>query len=71
LAICRQGFESRSLWNSYFLSLLSVSKLYVRRLIPSTRSLQNEVSMLDLMFIAVGLGFLAVAMLYAAACNRL
>jgi hypothetical protein len=32
---------------------------------------QNEVSMLDLMFIAIGLGFLAGAMLYAVACDRL
>jgi len=32
---------------------------------------KNEVSMLDLMFIVLGLGFLAGAMLYAVACDRM
>jgi hypothetical protein len=32
---------------------------------------KNEVSMLDILFIAIGLGFLAAAMLYAVACDRL
>ena len=32
---------------------------------------ESEVSMLDILFIAIGLGFLAGAMLYAAACDRL
>ena len=31
----------------------------------------NEVSMLDIIFIAIGFGFLAGAMLYAVACDRL
>lgn len=35
------------------------------------RSVETEVSMLDILFIAIGLGFLAIAMLYAVACDRL
>jgi hypothetical protein len=31
----------------------------------------DEEFMLDILFIAIGLGFLAAAMLYAAACDRL
>ena len=30
-----------------------------------------EVSMFDILFMAIGLGFLTVAMLYAVACDRL
>jgi hypothetical protein len=32
---------------------------------------KNEVPMLDLLFIVIGLGFLAGTMLYAVACDRL
>jgi hypothetical protein len=32
---------------------------------------KNEASMLDILFIVIGLGFLAGAMLYAVACDRM
>ena len=32
---------------------------------------RNEVLMLDILFIAIGLGFLGAAMLYAVACDRM
>lgn len=32
---------------------------------------ENEVCMLDILFIVIGLGFLAGAMLYAVACDRM
>ena len=32
---------------------------------------KNEVSMLDILFIAIGLAFLGGAMLYAVACDRM
>ena len=37
----------------------------------SRRQRSNEVSMLDIMFIAIGLAVLGVTMLYAVACDRL
>jgi len=37
----------------------------------SDRARKNEVFMLDILFIAIGLGFLAGAMLYAVACDRM
>ena len=67
----RQVFASRFLWNSYFLSRLCVSKFYAPRFIQGAVAPKSEVSMLDVMFIAIGLGFLAGAMLYAVACDRL
>jgi len=42
-----------------------------RRIFQGRDCAKGEVSMLDLMFIAIGLGFLAGAMLYAVACDRL
>jgi hypothetical protein len=32
---------------------------------------QRSIHMLDILFIGIGLGFLAIAMLYAEACERL
>jgi hypothetical protein len=56
--------------------LYSVPPLHIESLCRAAYSRcaiapKNEVSMLDLMFIAIGLGFLAGAMLYAVACDRL
>jgi hypothetical protein len=42
-----------------------------RRILQSRDRAKSEVSMLDLLFIAIGLAFLAGAMLYAVACDRL
>ena len=42
-----------------------------RRILQSRDRAKCEVSMLDLLFIVIGLGFLAGAMLYAVACDRL
>jgi hypothetical protein len=39
-------------------------------LMPSVRRI-SEVFMLDILFIVIGLGFLAGAMLYAVACERM
>jgi hypothetical protein len=47
-------------------------RTFIRRgLFKARDRAENEVSMLDLMFIAIGVAFLAGAMLYAAACDRL
>jgi hypothetical protein len=47
-------------------------RTFMRRgLFKACGCVENEVSMLDVMFIAIGLGFLGGAMLYAAACDRL
>jgi hypothetical protein len=40
-------------------------------LVASDRARKNEVFMLDILFIVIGLGFLAGAMLYAVACDRM
>jgi hypothetical protein len=42
-----------------------------RRILQTCDRAKSEVSMLDLLFIVIGLGFLAGAMLYAVACDRL
>jgi hypothetical protein len=40
-------------------------------LIALGRARKNEVFMLDILFIAIGLAFLGGAMLYAVACDRM
>ena len=48
------------------------SRIFMRRRILQARDCaKSEASMLDLLFIVIGLGFLAGAMLYAVACERL
>jgi hypothetical protein len=48
------------------------SRIFMRRcLSQACDRAKSEVSMLDLMFIAIGLAFLAGAMLYAVACDRM
>ena len=49
------------------------SRIFMRRRILQGRDCakKSEVLMLDLLFIVIGLGFLAGAMLYAVACDRL
>jgi hypothetical protein len=49
---------------------LFASILYAAAIYFSTDRI-GALSMLDIMFIAIGLGFLAGAMLYAVACDRL
>jgi hypothetical protein len=58
-----------AIWNLYFPQIHAPSNLYVRRADSAPRN--REVPMLDLMFIAIGLTFLAGAMLYAFACERM
>jgi hypothetical protein len=42
-----------------------------RRILERSEWAKREAAMLDLLFIVIGLGFLAGAMLYAVACDRL
>ncbi len=47
-----------------------IEPLCVQSLLTGVRA-DKEVSMLDILFTVIGLGFLAGAMLYAVACDRL
>jgi hypothetical protein len=52
--------------------ILAYRSFMRRRLFKDAdRARKDEVSMLDILFIGIGLGFLAGAMLYAVACDRL
>jgi hypothetical protein len=70
-----QSYETAIFVRSYEILIFAPvfpSRIFMRRrILQSRHCAKNEVSMLDLMFIAIGLGFLAGAMLYAVACDRL
>jgi len=55
----------------FFAPSLRIEPLCRRAYVRTRMRRKNEVCMLDILFIVIGLGFLAGAMLYAVACDRM
>ena len=67
-ATCRDLYFFLIYRNSQFASLLYCSKLYFE---ARSRTFEREQTMLDLVMLAIGLGFFALSIGYAVACDRL
>jgi hypothetical protein len=58
-------------YENFISALVIPPRSFTQLRLLTANSAEIEVSMLDILFIAIGLGFLAAAMLYAVACDRL